>query len=132
MAIKPIDKEKDNSGLIRIGILALIIGVGFFLSSQQSEPNFKVRNEKVNVNAVKSDFNIKNQFNEVAEATVSKSQDIAGQIMGEATGFVNGIASKSADTVSSFLIEKSTEPIIEQIKKLPADKQEEVKKILCE
>ncbi|MDP2363458.1 MAG: hypothetical protein Q8M94_06770 [Ignavibacteria bacterium] len=132
MAIKPLQQKNDNSAFIRVGLLIFVIGLGYFISAQPKGKNIPVNKKAVNQLENIKQGDIKEQLNKVADDTLSRSQDFAGQIMGEATEFVNGFASKSAETVSSFIIEKTTEPIIDQIEKLSPERQAEIKKAICE
>lgn len=130
MAIKPIEKNNDNAIVMKLGFLIFLIGLGFFLNKITA-----AKKQNVDVPQVLSGeterIDLQKNAESIAENLVSKSKEVTGQILGDATDTMSEIASKSADTISSFIIEKATDPIVDQIKKLPQSQQEEIKKNIC-
>jgi HEAT repeat protein len=129
MAIKPIEKANHPTMLMKIGVLVFLIGVGYLLSKVSvNKKNIATRAE---VLSVESERIVKENTQNLAVSLMDKSKDVIGDVLGEATDLVEEVASRSADTVSDFIFDKATDPLIDQIKKLPPNQQEEIKKNIC-
>jgi len=129
--IKPL--EKNNRGMaIRLGILIFLISVGYFVSKQRNY-NPPPQEPAVLSSETKNALSESNQNQNAAPVDLqAKSSEIAGDVLGQATQLAGDIASASAQILSSFVIDKTVPPIFEQIKKLPPDQQEEIKKNFCQ
>jgi hypothetical protein len=131
MVIKPIEKADNKGMLMKMGVLTFLIGSGFILSKIPLDKKSSL--DKPQVLSIQSEkVDLKKSTQDLAENVVDQSKSITGQILGDATSAATEFASKSADTVSNFIIDKVTDPIVEQIKKLPQSQQEEIKKNICD
>ncbi len=130
MAIKPIEKANHPTMLMKIGVLAFLIGIGYLLT--KVTVNKKDIVDRAEVLSVESEKVVKENTQNLAVSLMDKSKDVVGDVLGQATDLVEEVASRSADTVSDFIFDKATEPLIDQIRKLPPDKMEEVKKNICQ
>ncbi|GEM_PF-3399828 len=130
MAIKPIEKANHPTMLMKIGVLAFLIGVGYLLT--KVSVNKKDIVDRAEVLSVESEKIVKENTQNLTVSLVDKSKDVVGDVLGQATDLVEEAASRSADTVSDFIFDKATEPLIDQIKKLSPDQQEEIKKNICQ
>jgi len=127
MAIKPIENNRNKVLFLKLSFLVFLLGLGFMTNRMIAE-RAKNKNEQVlslEAEAKKTSKDAEKTINNF----IGQSQSLANDVLGETTNFIRKIASESADAVSNLIIDKATEPIIEQIKKLPQDKQEEIKKI---
>lgn len=116
--------------LMKIGVLAFLIGVGYLLT--KVSVNKKDIVDRAEVLSVESEKIVKENTQNLTVSLVDKSKDVVGDVLGQATDLVEEVASRSADTVSDFIFDKATEPLIDQIKKLSPDQQEEIKKNICQ
>lgn len=130
MAIKPIEKS-SNGTVIKVGILIFLLAAGFVFSKMsESKNNERDKPQVLSIETEKKDLG--KSAEDLATDVLDKSVDLAGDVLGQATDLVENIASTSSNTVVNLLIDRTSEPILEQIKKLPQSQQEEIKKNLCQ
>ncbi|MEK7070684.1 MAG: hypothetical protein AAB966_02660 [Patescibacteria group bacterium] len=55
----------------------------------------------------------------------------AEKVLGIGTNYVAKQASHSAEIVKGFVFKKASQPLVDQINKLPKDQKEEIKKQIC-
>lgn len=131
MAIKPLENQ-NRALFIKISLLILVIAIGFTVD--RIIVNGKNQKKSEAVLAADTEKNLQNNLpsvQDLANNALGQSQKFAGQVLGEAVDAVEGLASKSASTVSNFVIDSATGPIVDQIKKLPQSQQDEIKKNIC-
>lgn len=58
-------------------------------------------------------------------------EDLGGSVLGTATSYISDVASKSAQKATTVVIDSSVGGIMSQVKKLPQEQQDEIKKALC-
>ena len=130
MTIKPIEKS-SNGAVLKVATLIFLLLAGFVFSKMTESKN---KNQEVpevlSVETKKKDLG--KSAEDLATNVLDKSVDLAGQILGQTTDLVQNIASTSSNAVANLLIDRASEPILEQIKKLPQSQQEEIKKNLCQ
>lgn len=129
MAIKPIGKTNRSAVVAKIGILVFVIGLGFLLT--RTKVDRETVESKAEVLSSETGRTVEKSVSELADNIVEQSKDVVGDVLGDATDMVDNLASYSANTVSSFIIDKATAPLIDQINKLPPIQQEEMKKNIC-
>lgn len=132
MAIKPIEKKVDHAGIAtKIGLLVALIGTGFILG-RMAPARKPVERDVAEVLSEQTEIIPSINPDEIGENLVNKSKDMVGDVLGTATELISTVASNSANTVSNFIIDKTTAPFIDQINKLPEDQREQIKKNICE
>lgn len=129
MAIKPIEKP-SNGVVFKVGFLILLLLAGFVFSKMtESKDKEKDVQEVLSVETEKKDLSKATE--DLATNALDRSMDAVEEVMGAATDVIQNIASTSSNIVTNLLIDRASEPIMEQIKKLPQSQQEEIKKNLC-
>ncbi|MCL4364150.1 hypothetical protein M1328_02835 [Patescibacteria group bacterium] len=126
------DKSSKNENIslyLKLGFLGLLVflGLWFGFFGKKGKTQSSVLSAE---NEIKKSDNIEN-LKTTAQDVVNGSQDLFGQVLGESTRAVNDIVSQSINNVSNLLIDKTTQPIVDQIKKLPQSQQDEIKKNIC-
>jgi predicted PurR-regulated permease PerM len=129
MAVKPLEKTSDGAAL-KVGLLVFLLLLGFIFSKITESKN-KNKDLPEVLSSETEKIDLKEDAENLAENVLDKSQDLAGQVMGETTEIISNVASQSSNIVANMLIDKASEPILEQIKKLPQSQQEEIKKNIC-
>jgi hypothetical protein len=57
--------------------------------------------------------------------------DLGGSVLGTATSYLSDVASKSASTVESMVVDSTVGGIMKQVEKLPEKQQKEIKDAMC-
>jgi len=60
-----------------------------------------------------------------------QTKKLTDNVLGAATKVATNQASKSASFLEMVVFKQATKPIVDQYKKLPKDKQEEIKRQIC-
>ena len=129
MAIKPIEKKNNHRAiLIKLGFLTFLVAAGFianFVLSNKAEEESEVLSVETKIEESSP------SLEESAGSFIDQSKSLVENVLGQTTQAVTDIATESANNVSNFIIDKATDPIVDQIKKLPQSQQEEIKKNIC-
>lgn len=129
MAIKPLEKKNIKGLFPKLLFLAILLSGGLLanvFASQNSQRSLftKKPSSVLGIEKTKSSNDIVNDFVKQTEKTTS-------EVLGAATQIVTDTASKSASIVTDFVFDNTFGKIIEQIKVLPKEQQERIKKEIC-
>lgn len=136
MSVKPL--EKPDTGLyIRVGLIVVLVVVGLLISFFRKNPQADTKKVLGVQKSVLSDKeisfdNVYNRGQEIANDVIVQSENVLGDVLGEVTHYVSGVASQSADVVSNYVFDNTVGNLIKQIEKLPKDQQEDIKRNLCQ
>ncbi len=128
MVIKPLEKKNNYSSMaIKLGFLTGLLILGFV--ADKVIRHRKIQTPSVGVPTVLSATTKKVQG--TSNNIIGQVQDMAGQVLGNATSTITSVASDAASSATNFLIDSATQPLVDQIKKLPQADQEQIKKNIC-
>lgn len=74
---------------------------------------------------------LKNNVNEIIDTSVKTAKETVSGVLGETSSFVQKTASQSANAISQTIIVNTVSTIMQQIEKLPAKDQQEIKEVIC-
>ena len=110
MAIKPIEKS-SNGAVLKVATLIFLLLAGFaFSKMSESKNNESDKQQVLSIETEKKDLG--KSAENLAENILYKSQDVAGQILGEASDLVENIASKSSYPLTNILIKQTIKKFI--------------------
>lgn len=134
--IKPLEKDnKKELIFLKISFIITFLVAGILIDrlflSKRPQDNFQILGSEEKIIKTK-DKPKANFLKQVLNNAERKIEDVGGQALGEATEFIQNTQEKIASSVSDLIYKTSIEPVIKQIKKLPYDQQEKIKKDLCD
>jgi hypothetical protein len=128
MAIKSLEEKKNIKGLFpKLFFLGLLlvggILVNVFAKNISKNTVLALQKKSVTQKII--------QPKKLAFDFINNLQTASGQVMGAATQYTISTASKSATMVSDFIYQNTLGKIVEQVKVLPKDQRERIKKEIC-
>lgn len=127
--------EKSNNGIkVRLAIITFLIAGGIIFNaawvSRKNTTNENVlgnesERKKITVTPMEK------KVEEWVDGTVSKTEEMAGSVLGELTQTVIDTATQSAQKATDFVFDSTVGSIVKQVEKLPQNQQEEIKKEIC-
>lgn len=131
--IKPLDKNESKKMIAKVIFLALIIFLGFILSTffKPQKPVEPAKDKQILGEAADEEkaSEIKKTLN-LAELE-KKAKETKDFILGETTSLVEKSKTAVQEEVSSAVYQTTLKPIVDQINRLPADQQERIREQIC-